>query len=147
MKQYQADFGSLNRKQRGLLFYVICVRYTKFWPENGCNSVVCSVLLQKLMSLHPFNWSFFPFFSGSLKKTLVIVGPSTVAFIVLALLLIYGSRYLHFKWKGRRRIKQYQEEQRGKEFEEKCENSFDHFMLVQNNPLTTPPCTNHGFIV
>ena len=28
MKQYQTDF-TLNRKQRGLLFYVICVRYTK----------------------------------------------------------------------------------------------------------------------
>ena len=30
MKPYQADF-SLNRKQRSLLFYVICVQYTKFW--------------------------------------------------------------------------------------------------------------------
>ena len=28
----QADF-SLNRKQRGLLFDVICVWYTKFWPK------------------------------------------------------------------------------------------------------------------
>ena len=34
MKQYQADF-SLNRKQRSLLVYVICVQYTKFWPEFG----------------------------------------------------------------------------------------------------------------
>ena len=46
MKPYQADF-SLNRKQRSLLFYVICVQYTKFcslqvwatwtkkiWPYN-----------------------------------------------------------------------------------------------------------------
>lgn len=29
MKQYQTEF-SLNRKKRGLLFYVICIRYTKF---------------------------------------------------------------------------------------------------------------------
>ena len=29
MKQYQADF-SLNRKQRSLLVYVICVQYTRF---------------------------------------------------------------------------------------------------------------------
>ena len=29
MKQYQTEF-SLNRKERGLLFYVICIRYTKF---------------------------------------------------------------------------------------------------------------------
>ena len=34
MKQHQADF-SLNRKQRSLLVYVICVQYTKFWPEFG----------------------------------------------------------------------------------------------------------------
>ena len=34
MKQYQVDF-SMNRKQRSLLFYVICVQYTKFWPEFG----------------------------------------------------------------------------------------------------------------
>ena len=34
MKQYRADF-SPNRKQRGLLFYVICVRYTKFWPAGA----------------------------------------------------------------------------------------------------------------
>ena len=31
MKQYRADFP-LNRKQIGVLFYVIWVRYTKFWP-------------------------------------------------------------------------------------------------------------------
>ena len=31
MKQYQAD-SSLNRKQRRLLFNIICVQYTKFWP-------------------------------------------------------------------------------------------------------------------
>ena len=29
MKQYQTEF-SLNRKEKGLLFYVICIRYTKF---------------------------------------------------------------------------------------------------------------------
>ena len=29
MKQYQTEF-SLNRKERGLLFYVICIRYTTF---------------------------------------------------------------------------------------------------------------------
>ena len=29
IKQYQTEF-SLNRKERGLLFYVICIRYTKF---------------------------------------------------------------------------------------------------------------------
>ena len=33
MKQYQEDF-SLNRKQRSLLFYVICVQYTKFLPKK-----------------------------------------------------------------------------------------------------------------
>ena len=33
MKQYQEDF-SLNRKQRGLLFYGICVQYTKFLPKK-----------------------------------------------------------------------------------------------------------------
>ena len=32
MKQYQADF-SLNRQQRSVLFYVICVQYTRFRPE------------------------------------------------------------------------------------------------------------------
>ena len=32
MKQYQADF-SLNRKQSSVLFYVICVQYTRFLPE------------------------------------------------------------------------------------------------------------------
>ena len=32
MKQHQADF-SLTRKQRGLLFYVIHIRYMKFWPR------------------------------------------------------------------------------------------------------------------
>lgn len=29
MKQYQTEF-SLNRKEKGLLFYVICIRYKKF---------------------------------------------------------------------------------------------------------------------
>ena len=29
IKQYQTEF-SLNRKERGLLFYVICIRYKKF---------------------------------------------------------------------------------------------------------------------
>ena len=32
MKQHQVGF-SLNRKQRGLLFYVIRIRYTKFRPR------------------------------------------------------------------------------------------------------------------
>ncbi|XP_067040624.1 proprotein convertase subtilisin/kexin type 4-like [Acropora muricata] len=85
---------------------------------------------------------------GSLrKKTLLIVVPSIVAPVALLLLLICGSRYLYFKWKGRRRIKQYQEEQRGKDFEQTFENSYDHFKLVQSNPLTTLSATNHGCIV
>ena len=37
MKQYQADF-SLNWKRRGPLLYVICVRYTKFWPHFNSSS-------------------------------------------------------------------------------------------------------------
>ena len=40
MKQYHADF-SLNRKQRGLLLNVICVRYTKFWPKISPQNFVC----------------------------------------------------------------------------------------------------------
>ena len=50
MKQYRADF-SLNRKQIGLLFYVICVRYTKFWQAGAARIKLKYIL--KIVTIFP----------------------------------------------------------------------------------------------
>ena len=103
-KQYQADF-SLNRKQRSLLFYFICVQYTKFWSLQ-----VWATLMKKSISIWKGSAVRKKIMIGTTqwqrelpKKKIVLVNKTTTLHVQHSFLYEYGVKLPDFTFHGARK--------------------------------------------